>query len=295
MNHIAFTRVAVSVAAALSLFAVNNAQAHIGVSNLTTGISAGGQSQFAIANTTNEILFAIPHGCTAAESSPTFSGANLDTYKISITIPAPLVSATGAASVRPVLDGTFGPVVRTTNADGSLTFTWTRLASISTPSADDQMYKVSLRVKFPTALDTTGAVSSTADNKIRKYQFAAKQVCKDAANANGGADYVMDWGTANSPTILVFPDKRRGFNAYTLDSSTVSDFTAASASATLASKLKSYFGDAAIVWVNKAGFSPNSATQVRITTLIGKDSSYSNLGATQGKSLTANDTIWVKY
>jgi hypothetical protein len=93
----------------------------------------------------------------------------------------------------------------------------------------------------------------------------------------------------------VFPDKRRGFNSYTLDASTVGDFTAASGTATLASKLKSYFGDAAIVWVSKAGYSANAHTLARVTALIARDSTYSDLGATAGKSLTANDTIWVRY
>jgi hypothetical protein len=264
-----------------AIAAASVASAHVGIANLTTGISVGGQSQFAIAGTTNEILFAIPHGCTASESTPTLTGANLDTYKIAITVPAAVVTATGAASVRPVLDGTFGPVVRSTESDGGITFTWTRLSSITAPTADDQMYKPSVRLKFPTATGTA----------ISKLQFRTKQYCKDSSNV----DYTMDWGTANSPTILVFPDKRRGFNSYTLDASTVGDFTAASGTATLASRLKSYFGDAAIMWVSKAGYSANANTQARVTALIARDSTYSDLGTTAGKSLTANDTIWVRY
>jgi hypothetical protein len=192
-----------------------------------------------------------------------------------------VVTATGAASVRPVLDGTFGPVARTTESDGSLTFTWTRLPSITAPTADDQMYKPSVRLKFPAATGTA----------ISKVQFRTKQYCKDSGNV----DYTMDWGTANSPTLLVWPDKRKGFNRFTLDSSTVGDFTAANGTATLTAKLKSYFGDAAIVWVGKAGYSANAITQARVTALIAKDNSYSDLGTTAGKSLTANDTIWVRY
>lgn len=264
-----------------AIVAASAASAHVGIANLSTGISVGGQAPFAIAGTTNEILFAIPHGCTAAESTPTLTGANLDTYKIAITVPAAVVTATGAASVRPVLDGTFGPVARTTESDGGITFTWTRLTSITAPTADDQMYKPSVRLKMPAA---TGAA-------IIKLQFRTRQYCKDSGNT----EYTMDWGTANSPTLLVFPDKRRGFNSYTLDASTVGDFTATSGTATLASKLKSYFGDAAIVWVSKAGYSANAHTQARVTALIARDSTYSDLGSTAGKSLTANDTIWVRY
>jgi hypothetical protein len=281
MNASNFARALRGAACLSAIAAASVASAHVGIANLTTGISVGGQSQFAIANTTNEILFAIPHGCTSAESVPTLTGANLDTYKIAITVPAAVVTATGAASVRPVLDGTFGPVARTTESDGSLTFTWTRLPSITAPTADDQMYKPSVRLKFPAATGTA----------ISKFQFRTKQYCKDSGNV----DYTMDWGTANSPTILVFPDKRRGFNRFTLDSSTVGDFTAANGTATLTAKLKSYFGDAAIVWVGKAGYSANAITQARVTALIAKDNSYSDLGTTAGKSLTANDTIWVRY
>ncbi len=255
--------------------------AHVGLSNLTTGISVGGQAHFGIANTTNELLFTIPHGCTASESTPTLAGANLDTHKVAITVPAAVVSATGAASVRPVLDGTFGPVQRSTESDGGITFTWTRLPAITAPTADDQAYKASVRLKLPAATGTA----------ISKLQFRTRQYCKDSGNT----EYTLDWGTANSPTILVFPDKRRGFNRYTLDATTVGDFTAASGTATLAAKLKSYFGDAAIVWVGKAGYSANAVTQARVTALVAKDSSYSELGATAGKSLTANDTLWVRY
>jgi hypothetical protein len=281
MNASNFARALRGAACLSAIAAASVASAHVGIANLTTGISVGGQSQFAIANTTNEILFAIPHGCTSAESVPTLTGANLDTYKIAITVPAAVVTATGAASVRPVLDGTFGPVARTTESDGSLTFTWTRLPSITAPTADDQMYKPSVRLKFPAATGTA----------ISKVQFRTKQYCKDSGNV----DYTMDWGTANSPTLLVWPDKRKGFNRFTLDSSTVGDFTAANGTATLTAKLKSYFGDAAIVWVGKAGYSANAITQARVTALIAKDNSYSDLGTTAGKSLTANDTIWVRY
>jgi hypothetical protein len=293
MNASNFARALRGAVCLSAIAAASVASAHVGIANLTTGISVGGQSQFAIANTTNEVLFAIPHGCNPnAESSPAAGSTTapaLDTYKIAITIPAAVVTATGAASVRPVLDGTFGPVVRTTETDGGITFTWTRLATAGSPTADDQLYKASVRLKFPAATGTA----------ITKVQFLTKQHCKANATWGGtaevGSDVVLDWGTANSPTILVFPDKRRGFNSYTLSASTVGDFAAATGTATLASRLKGYFGDAAIVWVGKAGYSANTHTQARVTALIAKDGSYSDLGATAGKSLTANDTIWVRY
>jgi len=279
-----------TLAACLFLSVSTSAWSHVGLSNLTTGITAGGQSAFAIAGTTNEIAFAIPHGCTAAESrrvdnaSATFVGTspsgNLDTHKVTITVPAAVVTATGASSLRPAMSGLFGVVARSTDIDGNVTFTWTRQAGLSGPGDDDQLYKLSVRMKLPSAVGSA----------IRKLQFITRQYCKDSGNN----DWVMDWGTANSPTLLAFPDKRRGFNSYTLDASTVGDFTSAG-TGTLAARLKAYFGDAAIVWVGKAGYSANAITQARVTALIAKDSSYSDLGATAGKSLTANDTIWVRY
>lgn len=274
--------------AAASLFASSGASAHIGVSNVTMPISVGGQSSFAIANTTNEILFNVPHGCTATESVPTLTGANLDTTKVEFTIPAAIVTATTFASLRPSMDGLFGAVTSVLNGDGSVKLTWTRQAAtaggVNYTAADNHLYKVSVRLKLPN-------VASATDVSIRKYQFLAVQTC-----SSGGTDYTLTWGTANSPTLLVFPDKRKGFNKFTLDATTTAaDFAAASGTATLAAKLKSYFGDAAIVWVSKQGYSANPISKAKIDALAAKDSSYSELGSKAGASIAPTDTIWVKY
>ena len=263
-----------------SLFSSGIAMAHVGIANNTLPISAAGQTTFTVDGTTSEIQFLIPHGCNA-ETIPV-PPANLDTTKIEITVPASIVTATTAASVRPSHSGEFGLVTRTSQADGSIKFTWNKNTAVS--ANDDQLYKVSIRLKTP-ATDTTNAPYA-----IKKYQFLARQTC-----TNSGTDYVMDWGSANSPTNLSFPDKRKGFNRYNLDATTVADFTAASGTATLASKLKGYFGDAAIVWFNKAGYSANAVTSSKIDTLATKDKTYSNLGTAQGISLITTDTIWVKY
>jgi hypothetical protein len=260
--------------------------AHIGLSNLTMPIAAGGQSTFAIANTTNEISFNVPHGCAAAQSVPTFRGNNLDTYKIEVTVPAAIVKATTPQSLRPALKGEFGAVtVGAVDASGNVKFTWTK-KSIATDgqnysALDNQLYKVSLRLKVP-------AVSSASDVSIKKYQFLTVQTCKDAA----GQDVVMDWGSANSPKLVVFPEKRKGFNKFTLDATAASDFTGA---LTLSSPLKSYFGDSTIVWIGKAGYSANATTAANITSLIAKDSTYSDLGAKAGATVSTTDTFWVKY
>jgi hypothetical protein len=250
--------------AATAVIASGNASAHVGLSNVTMPISAAGQGTFALANTTNEILFNVPHGCTAAESVPTMTGANLDTTKIEITVPAAIVAATTAASLRPAMDGLFGAVtVGAVETDGSVKLTWARksaaVGEANYTASDNQLYKISVRLKLPN-------VASATDVAIKKYQFLTVQTC-----SSGGTDYTLTWGTANSPTLLVFPDKRKGFNKFTLDATTTAtDFAATTGTATLAAKLKSYFGDAAIVWVSKQGYSawrprtvpiPNSAAR----------------------------------
>ncbi|HMU65861.1 MAG TPA: hypothetical protein PKE57_01870 [Cellvibrionaceae bacterium] len=267
---------------ALSISALvyaGNSLAHVGVANNTLPISAAGQAAFTVANTSSEIVFIVGHGCNGeAEPKPP---ANLDTTKIDITVPAAIVTATGAASVRPSHQGEFGNVTRKVNEDGSIKFTWTKVAA---PTADDdQLYKVSIRLKTP-------AATSASDFAIKKYQFLATQTCA----VPGAADYVLDWGSANSPWLLSFPEKRKGFNKYTLDATTLGDF-AVTGSNTKAAKLKSYFGDAAIVWVGKRAYSPNAITSDKVDQLAKKDLTYSNLGTETGVSLSADETIWVRY
>ncbi len=262
-----------------SLTVAGSAFAHVGIGNLTLPISAAGQTGFTVANTTSDIVFTIPHGCNA-EAVPT-PPANLDTTKIEITVPAAIVTATTAASLRPSTQGEFGNVKRETLQDGSIKFTWAKIPAQS--GDDDQLYKVSIRLKTP-------AATSATDVAIKKYQFLTTQTC---AVPNSSA-YVLDWGSANSPTLLSFPEKRKGFNKYTLDISTLSDFTV-SGSGTKAAKLKGYFGDAAIVWVGKRAYSPNANTVSKIDALASKDLTYSNLGAETGVSLAVDETIWVKY
>jgi periplasmic copper chaperone A len=262
------------------------AQAHVLLSNLTTPITAGGQSAFAIAGSPNEIAFNITHGCAPAESQPVFSGANLDTTKIEVTVPAAVVAATGT-SLRPTASGLFGPAaVGAVDSAGNVKMTWTRKsANVGEPNytaSDNQLYKVGILLRAP-------AAASAGDTAIKKHQFLVVQTCR-----NGASDVVMDWGPANSPSLLVFPDRRQGFNKYTLDASTAADF-ATTGNGTLAARLKAYFGDAAIVWVGKSGYSANPNTSAKIQALAAKDASYSDLGAKAGASIAATDTLWVKY
>lgn len=266
------------------LLGTGNVMAHVGTANNTLPISANGQATFAIAGGTSEIQFLISHGCNPGETLPAPPAGlpppgGLDTTQIQITVPEPIVTATVATSVRPRHAGEFGLVTRTTNPDGSLTFTWIRNTAVS--AADDQLYRVGIRMKFP--------ANAATDFAIKKYQFLAKQICTHTPAGGTATDHVLDWGAA-SPTVLAFPEKRKGFNKYTLDASTVADFVAP-----VAAKLKSYFGDAEIVWVGKKGYSPNPNRSAKIDTLVTADKTYSNLGTDTGTALTGTDTIWVKY
>ncbi len=278
-----FTKIALASAA---FAACQFAQAHVGTSNLTTPSATPGQATYLIGNVTSELVFNVGHGCNAEAVPPVTPG--LDTYKVSITVPAEIVTATG--TVRPTFSGAFGNATLVTNANGSVTATWVKSATART--ADDHYYKVALRLKAPTT--TT----------IKAYQFDAVQYCKATATTPGGtvtegSDVVLDWtkipNQANqSPSVYVFPDKRKGFNSFKLDASVTAAFTAA-ATGTLASTLKSHFGDAEILWVGKAGYSSNVSTAAKIDALAAKDSSYSNLGTKVGGAISATDTIWVKY
>ncbi|MBK8162150.1 MAG: hypothetical protein IPK65_03025 [Gammaproteobacteria bacterium] len=258
------------------LLGAGSAMAHVGIFNNTLPLSASGQTTFGVANGTSDIQFLVPHGCND-EAVPAVDPA-MDTTRLEITVPAAIVTATGAGSVRPSNAGEFGDVSRTANGDGSITFTWNKVAGIA--AADDQLYKVSIRMRMP-------AVASADDFAIKKYQFPAVQTCNDGVSSG---DIVLDWGSG-SPTIIAFPEKRKGFNQYTLDASTVGDF----ATAPIAARLKAYFGDAAIVWVGKKGYSPNATTSDKIDELVTEDLTYSNLGTDTGTTLTESDTIWVKY
>ncbi len=269
---LALTVLAFKMALATSAFA------HVGIANNTLPSAAAGQAAYAIANSTSEIVFIVPHGCND-EAVPT-PPANLDTTKIQVTVPAAIVAATKAASLRPSHQGEFGQVARETLDDGSVRFTWSKVTAQA--PADDQLYKVSIRLKTPAA--------AANDMTIKKYTFLTTQICA----VPGAAEYVLDWGAANSPTLLSFPDKRKGFNAYKLDATTLADFTPTGAG-THAAKLKSYFGDAAIVWIGKRAYSPNPHTVAKIDALVAADLTYSNLGTETGVALTADDTLWVKY
>jgi hypothetical protein len=276
-----------SIAAAAALAAASLAQAHVGTANLTTPSNVGGQATFLLGNVTSELVFNVPHGCNAEAVPPITSGA-LDTYKVRVTIPADMVAS---AAPRVTYSGAFGYGAL---SDGSVTgtkvVTWTKAAGARDAAIDDHLYKLSVRVRAP------------ATTTIKRITFDAVQTCKatDAVPGGGvaaGTDVVLDWtafATNQSPTVMVFPDKRKGWNQFKLDASATGAFTA-TATGTLASALKSHFGDAEVVWVGKKAYSANPETVKKLDALIAKDPSYSRLDTAVGEALGTSDVLWVKY
>jgi hypothetical protein len=252
------------------------AAAHVGVVNTQLPFAREG---------TYELVLALPHGCSVTGSSPAIE---TDTYKVEVTTP---VAFTGP---RAIIDGVFGVPVRTANADGTTTLVWTKLGNgsgnpfDSAGLADNQSYRIALRGSFKA---TTASVEGA---RFTTQRFNAKQYCKNPAV--GQPDLSTDWsnysapGDNQSPTVKVYPTRVAGWNSYTLPASVAGTLTTAAA---VSAFVKAYFGDAQIVWVGKAGYSPNADTTARIQALVAKDSSYSEL--VNKTSLSASETLWVKY
>jgi uncharacterized protein YcnI len=203
------------------------------------------------ANTTQEVAFGVGHGCSGS-----------DTYSITIDIPA------GVTSVRAVAN-TFGKATVVRDAAQNVTsVTWTKADADVLP-ADDDYYKLSIRMKVPDAPFTT-------------LYFPTHQTCKTAAGVvlpvvdwvATAATPVSDAGPAPepAPALLILPAHQPGWNKLTVPAA-VTD-------------LKPLFADAQIVWKGSAAYSANTATVEQIK---------STAGVTELTALAAGDTIWVKY
>lgn len=274
MNATLLTRLACCLALPC---AATLAQAHIGVVN--TQLPYAREASY-------ELVLAVPHGCATADGS-----AEVDTYKVQVTTPPAFTTP------RAIVDGVFGVPTRTTNADGSTTFVWTKIDNggsnaFDAPAlTDNQSYRIGLRGTF---LATTASAKGT---KFTAQTFNAKQFCKNPASPNDPAkDLVSDWTQYGSPpsnaspVVRVLPTRAPGWNAYTLPASVATGLTTAAA---VSNFIKAFFADAQIVWVGKAGYSANADTTTKIQALATKDASYSEL--VNKASLSATDVIWVKY
>lgn len=216
----------------VSLLSASTAYAHV---SITSGP--------ATANTTQEVTFGVGHGCAGA-----------DTYSIQVHLPATITS------VRPV-DSPFGRPVLTKDMAGVVTaVTWTK-DQADVLLADEQYYKLTLRMRIPDAPFTVTYVHVT-------------QVCRDAM----GVESVVEWEAlpdgAGEPAaeLVIVPARVQGWNKYTVASQVVD--------------LATFFKEAQIVWAGNAAFSTNATT----TELIAREP-----GVTALSQVEAGTEIWVKY
>jgi periplasmic copper chaperone A len=191
---------------------------------LTAGahIGASAPTGAAIANATQEISFAVGHGCEGS-----------DTYSVRVQIPA------GVTSVRPI-EGDFGKVtlIERDAAQNIVAVTWTKTDPVL--PADTNFYKLVLRLKVPNQPFTT-------------VYFPTRQVCR---TADGTTLPPVDWAATEpstdggmdepAPSLKIVPARRSGWNKITLSAAVTN--------------LGAYFDDAEIVWKGSQAFSANPAT-----------------------------------
>jgi len=202
------------------------------------GVSTAANAHISIAsgpgfaNTTQEIVFGVGHGCAGA-----------DTYKVRIQIPA------GVTSVRPVRSD-FGKVSVEKDAAGTITALAWQKADADALDADIAYYKLIVRLRPPNAPFTTLVLPAT-------------QTCRAADGTMSTVDWAMlpgaptpDAGEAEpAPTLPLVPAHRPGWNKLTVPVA-VTD-------------LATYFGDAQIVWKGAAAYSPSAATTDQIKATSG--------------------------
>jgi uncharacterized protein YcnI len=183
-------------------------------------ISVASGSGFA--NTTQEIVFGVGHGCSGA-----------DTYSVKVEIPA------GVTSVRPVRSD-FGKVSVEKNAAGDVTAVIWQKAEQDLLEGDLSYYKLTVRLKLPNQPFTT-------------LYFPTHQTCKAADGTLSTTHWVGTPATPGggeaqepAPAVQVVPARKPGWNKFTVPAA-IPD-------------LNVFFGDAQIVWKGSAAFSPNPAT-----------------------------------
>jgi uncharacterized protein YcnI len=184
------------------------------------------------ANTTQEIVFGVGHGCAGA-----------DTYRVRIQIPADVLS------VRP-LRSDFGKISVEKDAAGTITAVSWQKADADALDADLAYYKLVVRLKVPNKPFTT-------------YYFAAQQTCRAMDGTLSTVDWkmlptdpVVDGGADEpAPALLVLPARRPGWNKFVVPLA-VPDLT-------------TVFGDAQIVWRGTAAYSANPTTSELIAATPG--------------------------
>lgn len=185
----------------------------------------------AVANATQEVTFAVGHGCEGA-----------DTASIRTVVPS------GVTSVR-AMTSDFGRATVEKDSSGAATaVNWVRADADLLPD-DTNYYKLTMRVRTPNAPFTT-------------LYFPTEQRCK---LADGGVAVSLWTNTSGippdagepspAPAIALVPAHRAGWNRMTVP--------------VAVDNLGLYFSDAQIVWKGNAAFSPNPSVTSLISTTSG--------------------------
>jgi periplasmic copper chaperone A len=191
-------------------------------------------SGLAFANTTQEVVFGVGHGCAGA-----------DTSSVQIEIP------TGVGSVRPQASG-FGQVDVETDAAGAVVAVTWQKADDRVLESDTQYCKLTLRLKLP-------------DQPFSTLYFPAHQTCR----SKDGGTTLVDWvgideaegsGIEPAPALRVVPARFPGWNKFTMP-----------APGTLAA-LAPFFADAQIVWLGNSAYSSSPMTTELIAATSGASS-----------------------
>ncbi|WP_394827109.1 DUF1775 domain-containing protein [Pendulispora albinea] len=200
-------------------------------------------------DSTQEISFGIGHGCDG-----------LDTYSVRVEIPPSITSVRAVPSP-------FGKVTIEKNAAGLISAVTWQKPDADIIDADTNYYKLSLRIGVP---------KKTAFSQLL---FKTYQKCRNTKGETKESNWVDVSETAAdgghgfpAPVLTIVPKHVNGWNKITVPVD-VAD-------------LKTYFGDALIVWKGNAAYSPNPATAEQIATTA---------DTTALTALKANDEVWVKY
>lgn len=178
------------------------------------------------ANTTQEVVFGVGHGCN-----------NADTYGVKIEIP------NGITSVRPMRSD-FGKTSVDKDGAGNVTAVTWQKPDADALDSDTNYYKLVIRMKLPNTSFTT-------------LYFKVHQTCRAADGTLSTVDWVglptdPDAGVPVEPAapLIVVPAHVPGWNEMTV-SADVKD-------------LSVYFKDALIVWKGTAAYSANPVTAAQI-------------------------------
>lgn len=179
-----------------------------------------------------------------------------DTVAVRIELPPAIVSARAEYSG-------FGIATVETDAAGLVTAVQWQKPAEDFLSTDSHYYTFTIRMKVPNAPFTT-------------LHFPVHQTCASADGTMTTVDWVGtdpdDPEIEPAPVLTILPPRMPGWNAYTVPAN-IEDLSA-------------FFGDALIVWRDTAAWSANPNTVEMIA---------NTQGVTALESLSAGDSVWVRY